>query len=216
MQLINNEFYTIYVIQLEKHKIYVFKTRDHKITKHNILQSPDLHLNEWVKLYKPLEVIDAFYTHDENADTNEVKEYMKLHGVSNVRGGIFQDIEIQKKELMAPLIEELTQPFNPCSLCGKTNHLTACCPAFTKYDEYDEYNRTLKIWRDDYEKWKYEHENKWKEYNIELNKWTQQWLQWQAHQIAWNNQVFANQQKHQYYNANCYVNKYKSSRGCVK
>jgi hypothetical protein len=185
MQLINNEFYAIYVIQLEKHKIYVFKTRNHTITKHNILQSPDLNLNAWVKLYKPLEVIDIFYTHDENADTNEVKEYMKLHGVSNVRGGIYQDIEIEKTELMAPLIEELTQPFNPCLLCGKTNHLTACCPSFTKYNDYEEYNITLKLWRDDYAKWKHEHEQKWNAYYNELQQWTQNQYKLQMEQYEW-------------------------------
>lgn len=185
MQLINNnKFYIIYVIQLEKHKMYVFKTNNHSITKYNVLHSPELYLSMWVNIYKPIEVIDVFYTHDEHADTNEVKEYMKLHGVSNVRGGIYQDIEIEKTELMDPLIEELTKPFNPCSLCGKTNHLTACCPSFTKYNEHEE---ALNKWRKEYEAWKINYEQAWNAYNIELHQWMQRWTQWQIEQITWLN-----------------------------
>lgn len=198
MQLINNNvLYIIYVIQLEKHKVYVFKTRDFNITKHNVLYSHELHENNWIKMYKPIEVIDAFYTHDENADNIEVKEYMKLHGVSNVRGGIFQAIKIEDTELMAPLIEELTKPFNPCVLCGKTTHLPACCPAFTKYNDYDE---MWKLWLKDYENWKIACEQKWNSYYNELQQWMQRHERFQVEQYEWVNkmQQWVYQQHQQY------------------
>lgn len=91
----------IYILKLYEDKYYVGKTNypNFRITEHF-----DSNINEWTKIYKPIEVIKLIPNCDDYDEDKYTKIYMDKFGVANVRGGSFvsKDLDASMIKLLTP------------------------------------------------------------------------------------------------------------------
>jgi len=100
----------IYILKLEKNKIYIGQTD-------NLQTTYEEHINgifcDWTKLYKPykIERLFDFEMNSEFGDLNKITEdYMSTYGINNVRGGIYSNIELETNQIFY-LESELNQKY---------------------------------------------------------------------------------------------------------
>jgi len=80
----------IYVLQLEKGKYYIGKTKN----PHFRLESHfNLDGSEWKKLYKPIKILELISNCDDYDEDKYTRIYMDKYGIDNVRGGSFVTVE---------------------------------------------------------------------------------------------------------------------------
>lgn len=126
----------IYILKLEGNKYYIGKSD-------NPQKRFQEHLNgegsAWTRKHKPQEIdriianVSAF---DEDKYT---KEYMNIHGINNVRGGTYIEINLTKQQ-KATLKKEIWAANNRCTRCGRDNHFVITCNATTDIDGFTIYN----------------------------------------------------------------------------
>ena len=78
---------TIYVIECQDSRYFVGKTGfgvDHAFAEHLIGNG-----GEWTRVFEPMGIMESFESNDPSAEMNKVKELMRLHGIDNVRGGMY-------------------------------------------------------------------------------------------------------------------------------
>lgn len=120
----NNNNLTIYILSCENNKYYVGKTKDLDFRLENHFDGSG---SAWTALYKPIKLIELY----ENCDSYDEDKYtlkmMEKHGVNNVRGGSFSQIDLDKnqQELIAKMIKSAN---DKCYLCGKKDHFINNCP----------------------------------------------------------------------------------------
>ena len=85
----------IYVLFLEKNKYYIGEIFENS----EYPNYPDIHFENngtsWTKTYKPL-YISEYY--DNKLIDDVILKYIKIHGINNVRGGLYQSILLTNKE----------------------------------------------------------------------------------------------------------------------
>jgi predicted GIY-YIG superfamily endonuclease len=118
----------IYILKLRSGKYYVGKSA-------NPMERYQQHLDgkgsAWTKKYKPVsleKVISNVSPFDEDKYT---KEYMKKHGIENVRGGAYVTEkldEVQEESLK----RELWAATDKCTRCGRGGHFVSTCHAMTE------------------------------------------------------------------------------------
>ena len=113
----------IYVLLLESNKYYVGKTIN-----------PDIRINShlnmngsiWTQKYKPILIHQIIPDCDDYDEDKYTRIYMDKHGINNVRGGSYVQIELEKST-----IEELEKMKNGtndnCFTCGEKGHFTKDC-----------------------------------------------------------------------------------------
>ena len=140
----------IYILKLRSGKYYVGKSA-------NPMERYQQHLDgkgsAWTKKYKPVsleKVIPNASPFDEDKYT---KEYMKKHGIENVRGGAYvtEELdEVQEKSLK----RELWAATDKCTRCGRGGHFVSTCHAQTDVSgnefEEEEDEEEEDIWGCDY------------------------------------------------------------------
>lgn len=114
---------SLYVLKLEKGKWYVGKTTD-------IMKRYQQHLkgsgSAWTSKYSPISLVESrpiTSSHDEN---NVTKDYMKKHGVENVRGGSYTQINLDDS-VISVLNKEFLGNDNKCLKCGLAGHFANKC-----------------------------------------------------------------------------------------
>ena len=80
--------YTIYVLQLENNKWFLYITQEKK---HENVIYEALTLYDFVKTYPPIQIYESFKTTDFFEINTLTKKYMTWIGIENVRGGIYSD-----------------------------------------------------------------------------------------------------------------------------
>ena len=83
----------IYILQLEKGKYYVGKTKNPYFRFENHFYSSG---SEWTKLYKPIRILELIADCDDYDEDKYTLIYMDKYGIDNVRGGSFTTIELDK------------------------------------------------------------------------------------------------------------------------
>lgn len=80
----------VYVLKLNNNKYYIGQTNNtnFKLT--------DIELNEWTKLYAPINIIKLKSHHNED---KYVIKYMEKYGLNNVRGGQFNDVKLTDTQI---------------------------------------------------------------------------------------------------------------------
>jgi predicted GIY-YIG superfamily endonuclease len=115
----------IYVLKLENNKYYIGKTTDinKRLQQHF---SEEFKASVWTSKYKPVDLIRTIDNVDEFDEDKWVKIYMKKHGVDNVRGGSYSNLEIHFT--IRHFIEnELNHAEEKCFICLKYGHLSMDC-----------------------------------------------------------------------------------------
>lgn len=111
----------ICVLKLEKNKYYIAKTNN------SIFSLDDCHeldYSEWTKKYKPIEIIELISNDDEI--NKVVLKYMNKYGIDNVRGGIFNEMKLDK--LKIDIIKKILKSMNvKCSTCNEYGHNNVEC-----------------------------------------------------------------------------------------
>lgn len=115
----------IYVLLLEGGRYYVGKSD-------NVLRRYQQHLNgkgcAWTQKYKPVSLektLEGVSVFEEDKIT---KEYMSDHGIANVRGGSYVEIELAASQIAA-LQKEIWAAKDLCTGCGSSGHFVKDCYA---------------------------------------------------------------------------------------
>jgi len=139
----------IYILKLRSGKYYVGKSADPMVRYQQHLDGKG---SAWTKKYKPVsleKVISNASPFDEDKYT---KEYMKKHGIENVRGGAYVTEELDEVQEES-LKRELWAATDKCTRCGRAGHFVSTCHARTdvsgnEFDEEEEEEED--IWGCDY------------------------------------------------------------------
>jgi hypothetical protein len=115
------------VLELKNNKFYVGKSN-------NVEQRFQQHCygsgSEWTKLHKPVKIIKTFNISSPYQEDEEVKKLMSVHGIDNVRGGSYSQIELLDWQIKA-LDSEIKSACDACFTCGIPGHYANECPDYS-------------------------------------------------------------------------------------
>lgn len=122
----------IYVLELQGGKYYVGKTSD---VDHRFQQHKNGNGSVWTRLHPPVKIVERRHViqglgsaQDEN---NTVKDYMKMYGVDNVRGGAYTQSDLPEGFKTMIEMENRTNE-DTCFKCGLPGHFSNKCPVTTR------------------------------------------------------------------------------------
>lgn len=129
----------IYVLRLHQNKYYIGRTK-------NYLNRIEQHLagtgSEWTKKYKPIEVVETVNQQLNFTELAITLQYMKEHGIENVRGAIYSSINlssVQKQEIQ----QHIRSEYDLCLKCGESSHFVKECTCTYKSKTF---SQILKKW----------------------------------------------------------------------
>lgn len=115
----------IYILRLEGGKYYVGKSN-------NPMKRYEEHLRgegaAWTRLHRPVGVERIVAQASPFEEDRYTKEYMSMHGIDNVRGGTYCDVELDDFQREA-LQVEIWAANNKCVRCGRGGHFVRECYA---------------------------------------------------------------------------------------
>ena len=114
----------IYVLLLDNNKYYVGSTNN--IVKRFNDHMSDSYSAAFVSLFKPIGIIKLELCTSIHHEDNLTKEFMMLHGIDNVRGGTYSQIELDHETILF-LNREFNHSQNLCLNCGKSGHFIRFC-----------------------------------------------------------------------------------------
>lgn len=114
----------LYILSLENGKYYIGKTDD---VNRRFLEHMSNKGSEWTKKYKPVEILEVIDDCDEFDEDKYTFKMMALHGIDNVRGGSFVQINLTKDEITF-LQKRLNCATDKCIACGSEDHFIKDCP----------------------------------------------------------------------------------------
>jgi predicted GIY-YIG superfamily endonuclease len=128
----------IYILKLKNNKYYVGKTQDPAKRFFEHLSGSG---STWTQLHEPIEIINILPNEDNFEENNQVKKLMLIHGIDNVRGGSYSQIELSVEQKNT-LQTELRSAQDLCINCGSNRHFIKDCPV--KINNYKQNNNNNK------------------------------------------------------------------------
>ena len=123
---------TIYILKLNNNKYYVGKTN--RTVNDRYQEHLDGNGSIWTKKYKPQSIIKQIENSSPFDEDRYVKEYMAIYGIENVRGGSYNQEELNCDTIKF-LKNELRTSNNECYKCGSTSHFVSECD-YISIDDY--------------------------------------------------------------------------------
>ncbi len=119
----------LYIIKLQDNKYYVGTTQ--KEPSERLSEHMSGRGSVWTKKHKPLLIIKEIRDCDKYDEDKLKKIYMYKHGIQNVRGGSYSQIDLNF-ETIELLKNEVNHANNKCLFCGKSDHFIKQCPSKKK------------------------------------------------------------------------------------
>jgi len=117
---------SVYVLKLEKGKYYIGKTSKDVEVRFREHVDQTRTCSSWTNKYRPERIL-AIYPHCEDSDENKVtKEFMRLKGIENVRGGLYTQLELSD-EVVNQIELEFKGDYDECFVCGGSDHFAGSC-----------------------------------------------------------------------------------------
>lgn len=120
----SSDTWQIYILELAEGKWYVGKSK-------NPAERFIQHLNgegaAWTKKYEPQNMVKSFPMTSEYDEDNYTKQYMKTHGIANVRGGSYCQV-VLPSDTYRLLQKELEGAGDLCYKCHQPGHYANRCP----------------------------------------------------------------------------------------
>jgi len=122
----------IYILKLKEDKFYVGKsskpmsrTGEHLVS--SIHSDASCSGSGWTAMYEPEKILRVIVSYDEFDEDLYTFRYMKEHGIDNVRGGSFCELNLSH-ENVTTLEKMLAGAGDKCYYCGASDHYVATCP----------------------------------------------------------------------------------------
>lgn len=115
----------LYILKCKNNKYYVGTTKQD--VKKRLTQHMKGSGAAWTKKHKPLWVEKEIENCDVYDEDKWTKIYMDKHGIENVRGGSYSQIELSRSTIKI-LEREVNHANNKCLNCGKNDHYIKQCP----------------------------------------------------------------------------------------
>lgn len=125
---------SVYILRLEENKYYIEGidvdnkcNDDDKYNDEHLCQKINfqISLNDWIIKYKPISIYKIYH----NCDKEDVNKYTKImmskYGIENVRGGVYNKIELTEMQTM--ILNTEIENEKECNNCGKRGHLKIDC-----------------------------------------------------------------------------------------
>lgn len=125
----------IYILKLRDGKYYVGKTDN---VEHRFEQHLEGKGSAWTKKYSPIKIEKTIPNASPFDEDRYVKEYMSKHGVENVRGGAYSQIDLEAGTI-AQIENEIRGATDKCMKCGEKGHFVANCNSDVTEEDKEEY-----------------------------------------------------------------------------
>lgn len=132
---------TVYVLACENRKYYIGKTDravESRIEDHMWDSG-----SAWTRMHRPLRLVETILDADPEDEDKYTKQYMRMFGIDNVRGGSYSMPVLPDYKLRA-LRDELCTVSDTCFKCNKKGHFAKDCsvPTCFKCGELGHYSTT--------------------------------------------------------------------------
>jgi hypothetical protein len=137
----------IYVLQCKSGKYYIGKTQNPKFRLGSHFKNGGC---AWTKKYKPHQIIGLFPDCDDFDEDKYTLKYMSKHGVNNVRGGSFCQVNLSTENKKT--IERMISSSNDCChFCGEKGHFIGNCDKKKSKQKHSRQNKHFLNLSKDYE-----------------------------------------------------------------
>lgn len=119
--------HVVYVIECCLGKLYVGRCASDRLrtrlAEHRAGQGA-----AWTRRFPAVRIIYSRRSNDPLDEDRKVLELMRIHGVSNVRGGTYSQVELPRRQITS-ILEQLDHAAGRCIVCGDHGHYARECMA---------------------------------------------------------------------------------------
>ena len=130
----------LYVLKLAEGKYYVGTTQK------NVMDRVEQHIcgsgSAWTKKYKVIKLEKSIENCDKYDEDKWTKIYMDRHGIENVRGGSYCEMNLTSNSINA-ISREVNHANDRCLYCNKYGHFISQCPKKNTVSDSKYYSKNL-------------------------------------------------------------------------
>jgi hypothetical protein len=117
---------SIYVLQLEKGKYYVGKTKQIAEARFEQHKQGGKKSSAWTRMYKPIKLLEVYPNANKYDEDKYVLINIEKYGIENVRGGSYSKIELSIEQIIE-IQTKIKGASDQCFRCGESGHFIKHC-----------------------------------------------------------------------------------------